>query len=187
MDLKAEMIDFFHNSRTGRWRMVLEFEEVPQGVEKLPKALRVSLARWTNKRSLTANYYYWALVGKLSERMHRSESWIHNWLLCDYGVPFEVDGKIPYVPIKETAAAQIEVMESMDYHLKPTGYVYMDHDGDICRDYMMLKGSHLFDTEEMSHLIDGAVDEAKGIGIETLPPAEIERMMKDFEEHHAAR
>lgn len=185
MELKGKLLDIMRDVRTGAYRLVLEVMEIPPGVDKLPEELRINLSRWTNKRSLSANAYYWVLVSKLSKAMRRSESWIHNWLLCDYGVPFVVDGKIPYVPIKESSAAQIEVMESSDYHLKPTGYVFMDHDGDICRDYMMLKGSHLFDSEEMSHLIDGAVEEAKAIGIETLPPAEIERMMKDYEEHHA--
>ena len=48
------------------------------------------------------------------------------------------------------------------------------------RTYMMLRGSSDYDTREMSELIDGTVSEAKQMGIETLPPHEIERMKKEW-------
>ena len=44
--------------------------------------------------------------------------------------------------------------------------------------YAMIKGSSEYDTKEMSHFIDGIVAEAKELGIETLPPDELESMMK---------
>ena len=44
----------------------------------------------------------------------------------------------------------------------------------------MIKGSSEYDTKEMSSFIDGIISEAKGLGIETLPPEELERMMKDY-------
>ena len=42
------------------------------------------------------------------------------------------------------------------------------------------KGSSEFDKREMSILIDGIVDEAKTLGIETLTSAELERMKLDW-------
>lgn len=185
MELKGKLLDIVRNIRTGAYQITLEAQEIPPGVDKLPENLRISLSRWTNKRSMSSNAYYWTLVGKLAKAMRRSEPWIHNWLLCDYGQLELIDGKVVRVPIKETAAAQLDVLESPLYHLKPTSYVYMDRDGDMCREYMMLKGSREYDTEEMSQLIDGTVEEAKALGIETLPPEELERMMKDYEVNHS--
>ena len=186
MELKGKLLDIVRDIRTGAYKITLEVMEIPPGVDKLPEDLRINLNRWTNKRSLTANAYYWCLVGKLAKTMHRSTAWIHNWLLCRYGQPEIIDGKLVYVQIKETAAAQLDVLESELYHLKATSYVYIDHDGDKVRDYAMMKHTKEYDTEEMAQLIDGAVDEARAVGIETLPPAEIERMMKDYEEHYNA-
>ena len=40
----------------------------------------------------------------------------------------------------------------------------------------MMRGSHTYDSGEMSILIDGVVQEAKQLGIETLTPNELERM-----------
>ena len=188
METRAKLLDIVRDIRTGEFRITLAVKEIPSGIDNLQdRDLRLSLTRWRNKRSLTANAYYWVLVGKLAKTVNRSEAWVHNWMLCDYGVPMIVDGKIPYVPIKESAAAQIDVMESSLYHLKPTSYVYMDRSGDIVRDYQMLKGSSQFDTDEMQQLIDGAVQEAKAVGIEVMPPAEIERMMRDYEINHHER
>ena len=42
--------------------------------------------------------------------------------------------------------------------------------------YKVYKGSSEYDTREMSILIDGIVQEAKDLGVETLPPNEIEKL-----------
>ena len=39
-----------------------------------------------------------------------------------------------------------------------------------------MRGSHTFDSAEMSRLITATVDEAKELGIETMTPDEIARM-----------
>ena len=41
-------------------------------------------------------------------------------------------------------------------------------------------GSSTYNTKEMSVLIDGIVYEAKELGIETLPPDELERMKVEW-------
>ena len=77
-------------------------------------------------------------------------------------------------------------MEADAYHIKPTSEVKLGRDGKMYRTYYLLRGSSTYDTEEMSRLIDGLVDECKDAGIETLPPDELERMMKAYEEKHRA-
>ena len=184
MELKGKLLDITRNIKTGAYQITLEVNEIPPGVDKLPEDLRINLTRWTNKRSMTANAYYWVLVSKISKALGQTEPWVHNMLLCNYGQPLLIDGKIPYVAIKESAAAQIDVMESPTYHLRATSNLSYRIDGVTYRDYQMLKGSSQYDTEEMTQLIDGAVEEAKGLGIETLPPAELERMMQNYEIDH---
>ena len=187
MEAKGKLLDIVRDIRTGEYRITLAVKEIPSGIDHLQdRDLRIALTRWTNKRSLTSSAYYWVLVGKLAKALGRTEGWIHNWLLCRYGAPMIVDGKVPCVAIKDSAAAQIDVMESTTYHLRATSKVFVNN-GEVFRYYQMLKGSSAYDTEEMAQLIDGAVDEAVGIGIEVLPPEEIERMMRDYEEHYLNR
>lgn len=42
--------------------------------------------------------------------------------------------------------------------------------------YKVYKGSSEYDSKEMSILIDGIISEAEELGIETLPPHEIQRL-----------
>lgn len=41
-------------------------------------------------------------------------------------------------------------------------------------------GSSTFDTKEMSVFIDGLIEECRQLDIETLPPAEIDRMKREW-------
>jgi 16S rRNA U1498 N3-methylase RsmE len=40
----------------------------------------------------------------------------------------------------------------------------------------VMRGSHTYNTAEMSRLIDATVEEAKELGVETLTPDQLERM-----------
>ena len=42
--------------------------------------------------------------------------------------------------------------------------------------YIVFKQTHLMDSKEMSRLIEGTVQEAQNLGIETLTPDELERL-----------
>ena len=42
--------------------------------------------------------------------------------------------------------------------------------------YRIIRGTHTYDTKEMSALIDGVVQECKDMGIETMTPDQIKRM-----------
>ena len=44
-----------------------------------------------------------------------------------------------------------------------------------------------YNTAEMAALIDGVISEAKDLGSETIPDDEFERMMDQYEKHHAGR
>ena len=96
-----------------------------------------------------------------------------------------IAGKLITVPIPDTEKAEKEVVRSMTYHLKPTSQVRVGAKGVKYRTYVFLKGSHSLSTEEMSVLLDGAVQEAKEQGIETLRPSELEAMKHG--EHHKTR
>ena len=42
--------------------------------------------------------------------------------------------------------------------------------------YLFYKQTHTLDTKEMARLIDGVVEEAKALGIETMTPSELENL-----------
>jgi hypothetical protein len=63
-------------------------------------------------------------------------------------------------------------------HLRPTTATKVLDNGKLYRVYMVMRGSHTYDTKEMARLIDGTVSEAKELGIETMPPDELKRMVE---------
>jgi hypothetical protein len=52
--------------------------------------------------------------------------------------------------------------------------------------YRVCRGSHTYNSKEMSILIDGTVQEAKNLGIETIPPAELQRMVSKWQTKDSA-
>lgn len=140
------------------------------------KDLDIKVTQHREKRTLTQNAYYWSLLSKLSAKQRISNARLHNLLLRDVSSPFVIDGKIAMQPIPDTEKAENEILEAMTFHLKPTSGIITGNDGDIYRWYVVLKGSSDFDTVEFTRLLDLLVSECKEQGIETLPPAELERM-----------
>ena len=99
-----------------------------------------------------------------------------NTLLQRYGqLAIENDSIVPLV-IRD----DIDMMEREEIHLRPTDKVRCMDDGKLYRVYLLLRGSHTYNTEEMSRLIDGAVQECKEQGIETLTPAQLEEMKQKW-------
>lgn len=133
------------------------------------------------KRSLSQNSYYWQLVGQMADALRLPKEQVHNEMLRSYGQVDRIAGGLVTVPIPDTEKAEKEVLRSMKYHLKPTSQVRMGVKG-MYRTYVVLKGSHELNTEEMSILLDGTVQEAESLGIETLKPYELEAMRNA--EHH---
>jgi len=123
------------------------------------------------KRSLDANAYFHVLVGKIADVQRISKPMAKNLLLGRYGQR-ETDefGK----PLVISILSEIEMLQREDIHLFPVGHGSVQ--GKEFTHYAVIRGSHTYDSKEMSILIDGTIDEAKGMGIETLPEEEIRRM-----------
>lgn len=187
MEHKAELLDISRDWKTGKTRLLFLVDGKPEEAERYTgKKLRLKAVEWKEKRSLDANAYYWVLISKLAGALKVSNAYMHNFMLRAYGQPDLYDEKKAYIVLPDTDETERKAMEADAYHIKPTSEVKLGRDGKMYRTYYLLRGSSTYDTEEMSRLIDGLVDECKDAGIETLPPDELERMMKAYEEKHRA-
>ena len=129
------------------------------------------------KRSLDANSYYWALVGKLSKALDISMSYCHNIMLRRYGTFKLFGGQVMYVVLPDTEEASRDADEDEECHIKPTAQVKEGKDGLMYRTYILLKGSHEYNTTEFRHLVDGIIYECKLVGIQTATPDEVANMI----------
>lgn len=157
-------------------RQVLNSINDIKGLDKL----RIKAVRYRKKRSLDANAYYWVLVTKMAEALKVSKPFMHNHLLRKYGQTEIFDGKIAYMMLPDTKETEKRIDEMSECHFSPTSKTKAGTDGITYRAYMLLRGSHTYNTKEMSELIDGVVSDAKELGIETLPPHELERMLNTW-------
>lgn len=117
------------------------------------------------KRSRNQNNYFYALQGQLASAIRTSNDELHELLLRRYSVPF------PY----EDGTVTITLQSDIPVTALPGHWIQVKTDGKET-DYMRIKGSHDMDSKEMSRLLDGLISECKEVGIETLPPHEIERL-----------
>lgn len=121
------------------------------------------------KRSLDANKYLWTLLGQLSERLNLPKTEVYREYIKEMDT-------YTIVPIKED-----EIEEwSRDWERGHDGWVCVDI-GD-CKNFKgyhnvkCFKGSSTFNTKQMSRLIDMVIYDCKEQGVETMTPAEIERL-----------
>lgn len=133
------------------------------------EVLDIRIKKHTKKRSLDANAYTWVLITKLADKLLTSKEEIYEEMLKRYGVLYEDEDGFITVTVKNTVN-----MGKVDGH-----WLKIKDNGQYIG-YAMIKGSSEYDTTEMAHFIDGIISECKEQGIETLPPAELEQMLKGW-------
>lgn len=162
-------------SITRDWRsekLIIGFlvDSVPTDLEDLQgKDLDVVAKIHREKRSLNANAYFHVLSGKIAEKAGTSLNHEKNRLIREYGQYEVIDGMIPTLTAKEKYEDKMLDMEGV--HLK-----VVERPGIVVK-MAVMRGSHTYNTAEMSRLIDATVEEAKELGIETMTPEAIRRMM----------
>lgn len=149
---------------------------------KTGSGLLFDLTEHKAKRTLTQNAYYWVLLEKVAGAVRMSKPELHNRLLRQYGVLQRFDGKAIAAFIADTESAENEALRAETFHLRPTSVTKESAQGTM-RQYVLLKGTHEMNTAEMSVLLDGLIQEARNLDIETLTPAELERMRQYAQEN----
>ena len=168
MEFSGQIRGISKDWETDEWRVTLSVNE-PSALKKLDQLkdtrLRVNVRKWKKKRSLDANAYCWVLMTNIAEAIDSSKEEVYEEMLQKYGYIYQDDDGYITVTVKSCVD-----MTKIEGHWK----LYKSN-GKFTS-YMMIKGSSEYDTKEMAHFIDMVVDEAKSLGIETLPPDELKRM-----------
>lgn len=143
--------------------------------------LRITVKKYRRKRSIDANSYYWTLVGKVAEALRISKPHCHNLMLARYGQTEFFGDQVAYTMLPDTEVVTKRMEQMQESHFAPTSQRKMGTDGIMYRAWKLLKPSHEYDSKEFSILLEGLIDEAKSIGVETIPKQELERMMQALE------
>lgn len=115
-----------------------------------------------NKRSLDANSYMWALIGKIADVLRMNKDDLYVQMLKQYG--------------------QRDVVELRSDADPERFFEYFDiigevkHDGLVFKQVMVYTGSSKMNSREMAILLDGIIMEAENQGIPTLTQEQVDRM-----------
>lgn len=141
------------------------------------KDLDVEIKIHRNRRSLSANAYFHVLVNKIAAVLKESDEDIKTRLVVDYGV-IAKDGDGQTIGFKLPASVDV------DRIYKYTRlFDQRTENGKLFNCYIVYKPSHEMNTAEMSRLIDGTIEEAKGLGIETDTPETLARLKEEWARH----
>lgn len=184
MEFKGQLKGISRDWLSGKFQIIFETDlDVTRHIDSIRDiVLTITAKKYSKKRSMEANAYYWKLASELADKLGVSKPYLHNLLLRRYGQPEIIDGKLVYLVLPDSDSGTRKADEAETYHIRPTAQVKEGSDGLMYRTYIMLRGSSTYDTAEMSRLIDGLISECKEQGIETLPPEELQRMMKAYEQ-----
>ena len=154
-----------------KFRVTFEVDSIDE-LTGLEGILHITVKKFSKKRSLTANAYFHVLVGKIADAQKPpiSKARAKNMMLERYGQEDFIDGH----RIECLYPECVPLLEREDLHAKIIGYQFIN--GEEMIRYAILRGSHTYDSREMSILIDGTVQDAKELGIPTETPDEIARM-----------
>lgn len=131
-----------------------------------------SVKRTRKKRSLDANAYAWVLIDKLAEVLRYTKEQVYRNAVRNIG------GNSDTVCVKAEAAEKL----CSAWQKKGLGWQTEIFDSKIpgCKNMVLYYGSSVYDTHQMSLLIDGLIQDCKALGIETLPPYKLDAMMKEW-------
>lgn len=139
----------------------------------------IIIKKHREKRSLDANAYYWTLLGKLAKAIQAPRPYVHNKILRGYGQLEYIDGRTVEFILRD----EIDVDEWESLHLLKTSKAKVLDNGELYRVYLVLRGSHTYNTEEMSALISGLIAECRFVKIpeyEIMTPNEKEELKQKW-------
>lgn len=139
-------------------------EQISQYLWQLEDNKLYELKEYKEKRSLNANNYAWKLITEIGNVLRKSKEEVYLQMLKDYGQ---------------------QEMVSILSSISPKGFFKYYQvigsstlNGKEFTHYKIFKGTSEYDTKEMSIFIDGVVQEAEQLGIQTKTPDEIERLKR---------
>lgn len=168
--MKGQIVDFSLSFKR-KQRLTIELDDdFRRSYDKLKgKPVEVTVKRWSEKRTMTANAYLWVLLTEIGNALRESKEQIYFDMLKAYGQGGAVS-------VEERFAESFG--RSYKYHEK-LGESTLN--GKTFVHFRFWVGSSEYNREEFSILLDGVVNEARNLGIETKPKEEIESLLKEYE------
>lgn len=164
--------------RNKKQRITVEVDrDFREDFDRLKDAeLDIEIKKHRDKRSKSANAYFHVLVNKIAAETGGSDESVKKNLVLEYGaIAKDNDGvtvgfKLPESVNVDTIYPYVKCFDTRN------------ENGKVFKCYLVYKQTHLMDTKEMARLIDGAIEMAQELGIETDTPEQIASYKKEWNE-----
>lgn len=138
------------------------------GQLEINKDKEFEIKEYKPKRSRNANNYAWNLITKIADVLRLDKEEVYLDMLKHYGQSEMV-----------SVLSEIDVKGYFKYYEK-VGETVLN--GKEFSHYKIFKGSSEYTTSEMNIFISGIVQEAEQLDIETITPAELEKLKSMWKE-----
>lgn len=157
----------------GEWLCSFTTREDPSQVwNDLKEApVRVDIRKASNAKSRDANAFCWVLIDKIAEKTGVAKTDVYRHAIREIG------------GVSTTVCVQDKAVERLREGWEKNGIGWQTDtiksriDG--CTNVILYYGSSVYDSLQMSRLIDSLVQEAEALGIPTIPD-DVERMKKQW-------
>ena len=149
--------------------------EIQQFLFKLDKetVYDLKIDKHRKKRSLDANNYAWHLINEIANSLRLSKEEVYLQMLKNYG--------------QRDYISMLSNVNASDYFKYYETQGVFKNNGNTFKSYMVFKGTSQYDSNEMAIFIDGLVQEARNLGIETLEDLEIKNLIEEMEKNGLGR
>ena len=164
-----KILDIFHELLYDKDRLTITFskDDRDQIIKKLEilggvdpkKEYDFEIKVHRNKRSKNANDYMWVLADKIAAATRKYKDEVYRDAIRRVGV---------FEDVAVTGKATAALVNTWGDR------------GAGCKKVRLYFGSSVYDTQQMSRLIDDLVEEADELGIETKTPAQLEEMKSEW-------
>lgn len=179
MELTGEIKNLSKDYKTDKpiLQLVLNERDCLLSLEQLKDIkLSIQVKKWRKKRSINANNYFWKLLSEYSEEKNVDA-------IEEYKERVKRLGIFRRFRIEDKDKKTFEIMwqdKGIAWFCEIADTEYI---GDI--EFKIINayyGSSSFNSKQMSRLINDLVEDCKEVGIETKPQAEIDSLLKEWDE-----
>ena len=169
MKFRGNFNNLNFNFNNGKYQITFDiYDANKEECEKLKgKELWVEASEYERNRSLKQNRYMWELLKAIGDHkdINRSRQDVYEIMLERYEFPLAENVRLSAGLFNE---AHIEFAHK---------HFFLTKQGRKYNYYSVFRGTSLMSSKELTVFINHIIDEAKELGIETLPPEELKRML----------
>ena len=156
------------------------FKNAIQGIlDTFKKGIEYDIKPYKAKRSLAANNLLWHYADELAKKLHVTKETVYRRAIYHAG-------KFDIIETKDTETkTAAEIAETFCKRWKMNGLGWYAYQDKVKPETVyMYYGSSVYDTAEMSRIIDFLQKECVAQGIEVRPQEEIDSMLKEWGKKH---